>query len=202
MAKKKFETFSRPGRQRPGIFLLRKKEIQWFYQEGASKIFPEAWQKYLDPIPLNQRHDLVSAYYEKLTHEDKEVRNRAARAWSVWEASTSKLITDPELIESFDQLEHAVAFARIECHYFINNGFFEGDNFLIDNIDKIRHIPSFIVHGRYDVVCPVENAFELNQAWPESQLEIIADAGHSLSEKGIAERMVQATDQFLVDGSF
>lgn len=179
-----------------GIFLLRKKEIRWFYQEGASYIFPDAWAKYLEPIPANERGDLVNAFYKRLTSPDKETRTSAAKAWSIWEGSTSKLFTDPSFVERFAGDEFADAFARIECHYFVNNGFFETDNWIIENIDKIRHIPAWIVQGRYDVVCPAVSAYELNQAWPESNLHIIADAGHSASEPGIKSKLIEATDYF------
>jgi proline iminopeptidase len=179
-----------------GIFLLRKKEIDWFYQEGASFIFPDAWAKYLEPIPQNERGDLVSAFYKRLTSPDKNIRTAAAKAWSVWEGSTSKLFTDPSFIERFAGDEFADAFARIECHYFMNKGFFTDENWIIKNVDKIRHIPAWIVQGRYDVVCPAVSAYELNQAWPESKLHIISDAGHSASEPGIRSKLIEATDYF------
>lgn len=179
-----------------GIFLLRKKEIDWFYQEGASNIFPDVWAKYLEAIPQNERHDLVTAYHKRLTSPDKEVRTKAAKAWSIWEGSTSKLFMDPAFIERFAGDEFADAFARIECHYFVNKGFFKTDNWIIENIGKIRHIPAWIVQGRYDVVCPATSAYELNVAWPESKLHIIADAGHSASEPGIRSKLIEATDYF------
>lgn len=179
-----------------GIFLLREKEIRWFYQEGASFIFPDAWAKYLAPIPQEERHDLLTAFYKRLTSPDAQVRSEAAKAWSVWEGSTSKLFTDPKFIERFAGDEFADAFARIECHYFVNKGFFEEDGWLLKNVAQIRHIPAWIVQGRYDVVCPATSAYELNQAWPESQLHIIADAGHSASEPGIRSKLIEATDYF------
>lgn len=179
-----------------GIFLLREKEIRWFYQEGASFIYPDAWDKYLEPIPENERHDLVTAFYKRLTSPDKEVRSKAAKAWSIWEGSTSKLYTDPSFVERFAGDEFADAFARIECHYFVNKGFFKEDGWLLKNIDKIRHIPAWIVQGRYDVVCPATSAWELHKAWPESKLFIINDAGHSASEPGIKSKLIEATDFF------
>lgn len=179
-----------------GIFLLRKKEIQWFYQEGASKMYPDAWEKYLEPIPENEREDLVSAFYKRLTDENEEVRKEAAKAWSVWEASTSKLIQNEELMEDFGDDQFSQAFARIECHYFTNNGFFETDSYLLDNISKVRDIPAIIVQGRYDVVCPPESAWELHRAWPEAEFVMVQDAGHSLSEDGIQKALVEATDRF------
>jgi proline iminopeptidase len=179
-----------------GIFLLREKEIRWFYQEGASFLFPDAWAKYLAPIPQNERHDLLSAYYRRLTSTDKNVRTEAAKAWSVWEGSTSKLFFDPKFVERFAGDEFADAFARIECHYFVNKGFFQEDGWLLKNVSKLRHIPTWIVQGRYDVVCPATSAYELHQAWPESQLHIIPDAGHSASEPGIKSKLIEATDYF------
>lgn len=179
-----------------GIFLLRKKEIDWFYQEGASYVFPDAWDKYLAPIPDNERGDLVSAFYKRLTSPDKNIRSEAAKAWSIWEGSTSKLFFDPKFVERFGGDEFADAFARIECHYFVNKGFFEEDGWILNNVDKIRHIPAWIVQGRYDVVCPAVSAWELHKAWPESKLHIIPDAGHSASEPGIKSKLIEATDYF------
>jgi proline iminopeptidase len=179
-----------------GIFLCRPKEIQWFYQEGASAIFPDVWEEYLKVIPEAERGDMVSAYYRRLTSEAPSVRLEAARAWSIWEGSTSKLFFDPEMIEKFAGPEFALAFARIECHYFMNNSFFNSDNYLIENVETIRHIPGVIVQGRYDVVCPMTSAWDLHKAWPEAQLHIIPDAGHSISEPGIIDALVEATDKF------
>jgi proline iminopeptidase len=179
-----------------GIFLLRKKEIDWFYQEGCSKLFPDLWEAYKRPIAENERHDYVSAYYRRLTSTDARVRADAAKAWSVWEGSTSKLSYDASAAARFGDDEFADAFARIECHYFMNKGFFEEDNYLLNQVHKIRHIPTVIVHGRYDVVCPVENAWELHKAFPESELHIIADAGHSLSEVGITEKLIEYTNRW------
>jgi proline iminopeptidase len=179
-----------------GIFLCRPKEIHWFYQEGASAIFPDVWEEYLKVIPENERADMVSAYHRRLTSEDEAVRLDAARAWSVWEGSTSKLFFDPSTIEKFANPEFALAFARIECHYFMNNAFFPTDNYLIENVGRIRSIASVIVQGRYDVVCPIMSAWELHRAWPEGQLKIVPDAGHSISEPGIIDALVEATDDF------
>ena len=179
-----------------GIFLCRPKEIQWFYQEGASAIFPDVWEEYLKVIPESERADMVSAYHRRLTSEDDAVRLEAARAWSIWEGSTSKLFFDPSMIEKFADPEFALAFARIECHYFMNNAFFSSDNYLIENVGRIRAIPGVIVQGRYDVVCPIMSAWDLHRAWPEAQLKIIPDAGHSISEPGIIDALVAATDQF------
>src|SRR5258705_63730 len=179
-----------------GIFLCRPREIRWFYQEGASAIFPDVWEEYLQVIPESERADMVSAYYRRLTSEDDAVRLEAARAWSIWEGSTSKLFFDPAMIEKFGDTEFALAFARIECHYFMNNAFFSSGNYLIEIVGRIRQIPAVIVRGRYDVVCPIMSAWALHRAWPEAQLHIIPDAGHSISDPGIIDALVAATDQF------
>jgi proline iminopeptidase len=179
-----------------GIFLLRSREIRWFYQEGANHIYPDAWQEYLQPIPPEERHDLLAAYHKRLTSEDSEIRLEAARAWSVWEASTSKLIPSPVSQASFARSEFAEAFARIECHYFVNRGFFERDNQLLENIERIRHLPGIIVQGRYDVVCPMISAWELHRAWQSAEFMVIDDAGHSVSEPGIKDALIRASDRF------
>jgi len=179
-----------------GIFLLRRREIQWYYQEGASRIFPEAWAKYVEPIPEEERGDLVEAYHRRLTSIDRDERITAARAWSMWEGSTSRLVPDPDLIARTGHAIFAEAFARIECHYFINGGFFQDDNHLLANIDRIAHIPSVIVQGRYDIVCPVQSAYELHQAWPNSKLIIAQQAGHSALEPEITSHLVDATEHF------
>src|SRR5919202_933476 len=178
-----------------GIFLCRPKEIRWFYQEGANAIFADVWEEYLKVIPEEERSDMVSAYYRRLTSDDEEVKLAAARAWSIWEGSTSKLFFDYNMIEKFAEPEFAMAFARIECHYFMHNAFFDTDNYLIENVGKIRHIPAVIVQGRYDVVCPMTSAWELHRAWPEAELRVVPDAGHSASEPGIIDALVEATDR-------
>lgn len=179
-----------------GIFMLRQKEIRWFYQEGASYIFPDAWEEYVKPIPINERDDMLTAYYQRLTSPDAQIRLEAARAWSIWEASTSRLFPDLYLKQSFGIDSFAEAFARIECHYFINKGFIEPEDKLLLNIDRIRKIPAVIVQGRYDVVCPMMSAWELHRAWPEAEFIVVADAGHSMSEPGIRTCLMEATDKF------
>ncbi|MBD2357726.1 prolyl aminopeptidase [Tolypothrix sp. FACHB-123] len=179
-----------------GIFMLRKKELHWFYQEGASYIFPDAWEEYLKPIPPEERDDLLTAYYQRLTSPDLKIRLEAARAWSIWEASTSRLFPDTNLMKNFGQNDFAEAFARIECHYFINHGFLETENQLLLNVDKIRHIPAVMVQGRYDVVCPMVSAWELHRAWPEAEFIVVPDAGHSMSEPGIRSALIAATNKF------
>jgi proline iminopeptidase len=179
-----------------GIFLLRRKEEDWFYQQGgASEIFPDHWQGFLEPIPEHERHDLLRAYHKRLTSEDPHVRLRAAKAWSVWEGSTSTLLPNAEITKTFEADEMALAMARIECHYFVNDGFME-ENHLLNNVHKIRHIPGVIVQGRYDIVCPAVSAFDLARAWPEAQLCIVPDAGHAAFEPGNVHELVSATDRF------
>src|SRR5262245_25440721 len=138
-----------------GIFLLRKQEIDWFYQRGTDALFPDAWEDYLEPIPVAERDDLLHAYYRRLTSEDPRIRQEAAQAWSIWEGRTSCLFTNEALVSRMSGDEFSLAFARIECHYFVNRGFFERDGQLIEQVGRIRHIPGVIVQGRYDVVCPM-----------------------------------------------
>ncbi len=178
-----------------GIFMLRKKEIEWFYQKGASELFPDLWQHYLKPIPKRERHDLLHAYYKRLTGDDHEVRLQAAKAWSVWEASTSFLVPNDKAAAAFGDGDLALSLARIECHYFVNGGFMK-ENQLIKNVDKIRNIPAVIIQGRYDVVCPSISAWELSQAWPEADFRIVPDAGHAAFEPGNTHELVMATDAF------
>jgi proline iminopeptidase len=179
-----------------GIFLCRPSEIIWFYQEGASQFFPDVWDEYLKVIPENEQHDLVAAYHKRLTHENREIRLQAAKAWSKWEAATSRLYMDPNAVDEFEDPDFALSFARIECHYFTNNAFFKTNNWLLENIDKIRHIPGFIVQGRYDVVCPARSAWDLHKAWPEAKFNIIADSGHAASEPGTRSALIRAADEF------
>jgi proline iminopeptidase len=178
-----------------GIFMLRKKEIAWFYQHGASEMFPDRWQHYLAPIPEAERSDLLAAYYRRLTGDDEAERMAAAKAWSIWEGTTSTLLPNQDVADAFGADEMALALARIECHYFVNNGFMD-ENQLIGNVDRIRHIPAVIVQGRYDVVCPVVSAWELANAWPEADLRIVADAGHAAFEPGNVHELIMATDAF------
>ncbi|MCM8534364.1 MAG: prolyl aminopeptidase [Lentisphaeraceae bacterium] len=181
-----------------GIFMLRPSELRWFYQEGASYIFPDVWESYRDNIPEAERDNFIKAYYKRLTGDNEEEKLQSAKAWSVWEGSTSRLITDPALIEKTSDAHFALSFARIECHYFINGGFFETDSWILENVDKIKHIPTVIVQGRYDVVCPTKSAWELAKLLPKSELTIIPDAGHSAAELGIVSALVEATDSFRV----
>jgi proline iminopeptidase len=179
-----------------GIFLCRPWEIRWFYQEGASAIFPDRFAEYLAPIPAAEHGDLLHAYYRRLTSLDEATRLTAARAWSSWEGSTVRLIPDAKLIAEFEDPHKAVALARIECHYFVNNAFFKSDDWLREHVGAIRRIPAVIVQGRYDVVCPTQSAWDLHQAWPEAEFRIVPDAGHHALEPGIADALVIATDGF------
>jgi proline iminopeptidase len=179
-----------------GIFLLRKQEIDWFYQRGADAIFPDAWEQYLAPIPEAERGDMMRAYHARLTRADPAVQREAARAWSVWEGRTSCLYENPDLVAKSAADGFSLAFARIECHYFVNGGFFDKDTLLLDDVHKIRHIPTVIVQGRYDVVCPPESAWALHRAFPEADLRIVPDAGHSAFEPGNLRELIAATDRF------
>jgi proline iminopeptidase len=183
-----------------GIFLVRRAELEWFYQEGCSWLFPEAFEDFARVIPPEEQGDMIAAYYRRLTHPDRDVQIRAARAWSVWEGSTLSLHQDPERVKLFGADTYAIAFARIECHYFVNRGFFEHDDQLLRGVEVIRHIPCAIVHGRYDVVTPVKNAWDLYRAWPLSDLRIVADAGHAMTEPGIVHELIVATRRFAVSG--
>ncbi|MCB1623096.1 MAG: prolyl aminopeptidase [Pseudomonadales bacterium] len=181
-----------------GIFLLRRSELEWFYQSpmGAASLFPDLWEKYVEPIPVVERSDMMQAYYKRLTSKDTAELQRAARAWSVWEGATSFLRLNPDYVSKFDDSGFAAAFARIECHYFVNKGFLEHDDQLLRNSSRIRHIPGVIVQGRYDVVCPLRSAWDLHRAWPEADLRIVAAAGHSAFEPGITRELLAATDRF------
>ncbi len=179
-----------------GIFLLRRRELEWFYQQGCDALFPDAWEHYLVAIPPAERGDLIGAYHRRLTHADPAVRIAAARAWSVWEAATSFLYQDREHIQASATDDFALAFARIESHYFVNAGFLEQDDQLLRDVGRIRHIPAVIVQGRYDVVCPLRSAWDLHRAWPEADLQIVPDAGHSAFEPGNLHALIEATDRF------
>ena len=176
-----------------GIFMCRKSELHWFYQDGASHLFPDAFEPYRNHIPTEEQSDLISAYYKRLTSDDVEVRRAAAKEWTRWEMATSRLFPDPEYLEKADDLDFAVAFARIECHYFIN-GIFVEEGFILKRAKTIEHIPTVIVQGRYDVVCPPRSAWELHKAMPQSRLVMVPDAGHSMGEVSIARELVMATD--------
>jgi proline iminopeptidase len=187
-----------------GIFLLRRSELEWFYQNplGAGSIYPDLWEEYVEPIPQAERGDIMAAFYKRLTSDDKNVLRRAATAWSVWEGATSYLRVNPDYVTKFrEDSAFAGAFARIECHYFVNRGFLRNDTQLLDDVGRIRHIPAVIVQGRYDMVCPARSAWDLHKAWPEADLRIVPDSGHSAFEVGITSELVAATDRFARSGS-
>ncbi|HVN98460.1 MAG TPA: prolyl aminopeptidase, partial [Steroidobacteraceae bacterium] len=181
-----------------GIFLLRRPELEWFYQDelGAASLFPDLWEKFVAQIPKRERGDMMRAYYRRLTSRNAKTRARAAYAWSVWEAATSYLRAKETDIAKFGDPDVAAAFARIECHYFVNRGFLKHEDQLLRDVHKIRHIPGVIVQGRYDVVCPARSAWALHRAWPEADLRITPDAGHSAFEPSNVRELVAATDRF------
>jgi proline iminopeptidase len=179
-----------------GIFTLRRAELEWFYQEGCSWLFPDAFEDYVKVIPETERSDMISAYYRRLTSADAETQVAAARAWSAWEGRTLSLLPDFDRVRQFSEDYYALAFARIECHYFVNGGFFDTDDQLIRNAGRLKDIPGIIVHGRYDVVTPVKIAFDLARAWPEADLRVVPDSGHAMTEPGILHELIAATRIF------
>jgi proline iminopeptidase len=179
-----------------GIFLLRRREIDWFYQSGTSVMYPDAWEAYRDHIPEAERGDLLTAYYKRLTSDDPAVRLAAAKVWSGWEGATSKLIPDAAFQSHYEEDATALAMARIEAHYFVHRGWLATDDQLLRDAGRIRHIPGVIVQGRYDVVCGVESAWALHRAWPEADLIITPDSGHSAFEPPNSRALVAATDRF------
>ncbi|MGH6865171.1 MAG: prolyl aminopeptidase [Methyloceanibacter sp.] len=179
-----------------GIFTLRRAEIEWFYQEGCSWLFPDAFEQYAAVIPEAERGDMIEAFYHRLTGADPEMQIAAARAWSAWEGKTLSLLPDVDRVRRFSEDHYALAFARIECHYFVNGGFFETDDQLIGNASRLSDIPGVIVHGRYDVVTPVKIAFDLKRAWPEADLRVVPDSGHAMTEAGIVHELVAVTREF------
>jgi proline iminopeptidase len=179
-----------------GIFTLRRSELHWFYQDGASWVFPDAWEPYWNHIPAEERGDMIAAYHRRLTSSSLDVQVAAAKAWSMWEGSALSLIPDPDRVRQFGSDAYARAFARIECHYFAHKGFFEVDGQLLRDVQRIRHIPCVIVHGRYDMCTPIRIGWELAQSWPEADFRIVADAGHAMSEPGIADELMAAAEKF------
>ncbi len=176
-----------------GIFTLTQREIRWFYQDGCNLLFPDLWENYIRPIPMEERGDMIKAYYKRLTGDNKKVMYDCAKAWSGWEGSTITLYSNQEIIGRFMEEKFALSMARIECHYFINGGFFSEDGHLIKNASVLNNIPGVIVHGRYDVITPIETAWKLHKKWKESNLHIIPDAGHAVSEPGITDKLISAT---------
>ena len=180
-----------------GVFLLTERELKWFYQDGASFLFPDAWERFCAPIPEPERGDMIGAYHKRLIHADRRVQAEAAAAWSQWEGDTISLRGPEARPAKFNEVDFAIAFARIECHFFANRGFFDEDGWILKNIHRIADIPGWIVQGRFDVVTPLESAWALKKAWPATKFEIIWDAGHASTEPGIIDALVRATDQAL-----
>lgn len=181
-----------------GIFLCRQKDLHWFYQEGADRLFPDYWQDFIQPIPEAERGNLLAAYYKRLTGDNEIAKMSAAKAWSLWEGRCATLRPNPDIVSSFANPHRALAMARIEAHFFTNDCFID-ENQILNNIDKLEGIPGTIVHGRYDAICPLDNAYELHHAWTDSELRIIRDAGHASTEPGIADALVKATDELARD---
>ena len=179
-----------------GIFMLRRAELEWFYQDGCSWLFPDAFADYVSVIPEAERADMIAAYYKRLTSNDPAIQIEAARAWSAWEGRTLSLLPDYDRERLFSEDYYALAFARIECHYFVNRGFFNTDDQLLRDANRLKDIPGVIVHGRYDVVTPVKNAFDLAAAWPQADLHIVPDSGHAMTEPGIVHELIAATRIF------
>ena len=177
-----------------GIFLLTQRELNWFYQDGASMMFPDAWERFLAPIPVEERGDMIGAYHKRLTGSDRQAQLKAAAAWSQWEGDTISIRGPEARPPKFNEADFAVAFARIECHFFHNGGFFEEDGWLLNNAHKLKTIPGWIAQGRFDVVTPLESAWRLKKAWPAARLDIVWDAGHASTEPGIIDALVRATD--------
>jgi proline iminopeptidase len=178
-----------------GIFALRKWELSWYYQYGASLIHPEKFEEFVKPIPEAERGDLISAFRRRLVSDDRATRLEAAKAWSIWEGSTITLLPDAGMTAAFSADDFAVAFARIENHYFVHEGWME-DGQLIRDAGRLRGIPGVIVHGRYDMATPMQNAWDLHKAWPEAEFHIVEGAGHAFSEPGILHHLITATDRF------
>lgn len=176
-----------------GIFLCREQDFSWFYQEGASRIFPDFWKSFLEPIPEDERGDLMSAYYKRLTSDNELEQIQVAKAWSIWEGRCATLHPNQKVVDRFSHPHVAISLARIECHYFMNHAYLRPNQILAD-ADKLKGIPGIIVHGRYDMVCPLDNALSLNEAWLDSELNIIRDAGHSASEPAIIDALVKACE--------
>ena len=180
-----------------GVFLARQRELDWLYQRGASELFPDGWEAFVAPIPPEERGDLLAAYHRRLEGPDQEEQLRCARAWSRWEGTLSTMQQRPDFMSRFEQPAFALTFARIECHYFTHRAFFGHDGWLLEQIDRFRHVPAIIVQGRYDIVCPMRSAWDLHHAWPEADLRVV-HGGHSATEPAVAQGLVEATDELLM----
>ncbi|MGV1758145.1 prolyl aminopeptidase [Rhizobium sp. A22-96] len=178
-----------------GIYTLTRAELDWYYQFGVSEMFPDKWERFVAPIPADERHEMMAAYHRLLTHPDKAARLEAAKAWSIWEGETITLLPEPSVSSQFEDAEYAHAFARIENHFFVNAGWLEEGQLLRD-AHKLKDIPGVIVHGRYDMPCPAKYAWALHKAWPRAEFHLIEGAGHAASEPGILDQLIRATDRF------
>ena len=179
-----------------GVFLARDEDVNWFFNGAAARVFPEAWQHFIEPIPEAERDDMVDAYYQRLTSSNEIVRMGAAKAWSIWEGSAVTLLPDKNVVNHFSDPHIALSIARIECHYFRHNCFFR-PNQLLEDMSKIADIPGYIVHGRYDMVCPIDQALLLQEHWQNAQLKVIGDAGHAVTEHGISRALVNCCNSML-----
>ena len=179
-----------------GIFLAREQDVNWFFNGEAARIFPEAWEHFVDPIAAEERHDIINAYYRRLTSDNEIVRMGAAKAWSIWEGSSVTLLPDKNVVDHFSDPHIALSIARLECHYFCNHCFLQ-PNQLLDDMSRISHLPGFIVHGRYDMVCPIDQAFLLKASWPGAEIKVVDDAGHAVTEAGISNALVDCCNQML-----
>jgi proline iminopeptidase len=177
-----------------GIFLCRQKDLYWFYQDGASQIFPDYWQDFIDPIPEAKRDNILDAYHQLLTSDNELAKMNAAKHWSIWEGRCATLRPNPSVVDTFSNIHMALSLSRIEAHYFVNHIFFE-DDVILKNMDKIADIPATIIHGRYDIICPLDNAVSLQRAWPKAELHIVREAGHASRDPGIVDALVKATDE-------
>lgn len=194
---------TRPDRVREpilrGIFFMRRSELDWFYRDGCNWLFPEAFAEFTRAIPETERGDMIGAYYNRLTSTDEDIRLAAARAWTSWEGRTLPLLPDHDRKRYSTADHYALALARIECHYVLHGGFFEDDGQLLRNAERLSAIPGTIVHGRYDVVTPIKNAFDLSNAWPSAALRVVSDAGHAMTEPGIVHALIAATRMYAGD---
>lgn len=181
-----------------GIYTLTKPELDWYYQFGVSEMFPDKWERFIAPIPEAERGDMIAAYRKRLVDPDRDVRLAAAKSWSIWEGETITLLPEPSTSDQFGEDEFALAFARIENHFFTHKGWLE-EGQLIRDAGKLVGIPGVIIHGRYDMPCPMRTAWDLHHAWPGSELKIIEGAGHAFSEPGILDELIRATDKFAGD---
>ncbi len=181
-----------------GVFLCRQQDLDWFYQYGASQVFPDYWREFVEPIAPEKRSDLIKAYHELLTGSNELAKMNAAKHWSLWEGRCATLRPNVDIVDTFSNIHLALSLARIEAHYFVNRGFI-AENQILDNMDALMGIPATIIHGRYDMICTLDNAVALQKAWPDAELHIIREAGHASRDPGILDALVRATDEMAVE---